>query len=549
MIEHGPSLIVCGRRDPITEALAVLPADILERRPELTGVSGLFRRLIGDSAAAVALAARAGELATTMSTGTVTDALARDAVYADAMILQLWKTHFGWQDLPSTIANTRIALGCIPSPLHDHRPTLVLSPERQSWLSLELAAAEMWAGDLAEASVHADLGLVGARATNNAGLLAAAHSHRALLELIGGNARLAADSAYECLEHTEQLGSGTIFEQRAYLVLGWVSYIKLEFSAASHWLGQMSAQTRGHSSVQVTQMLHSLLQSALLCESGDAEQAQRTLSDPVGTHTSLPGFLERSLAQFRWNAATAAGDRSTAHAQLKVLQVHGFTAEADCLTAVELIMDGDYDAALAGAERALSVDGQTDVSTRSTAAVVRTAALLLTGSREQARLSLLDALTRTAPQELLYLLTAGLIAGPGFLDLLADESHRVGAHPYAATALGALGKYQSQRDSLVAVGSPTEPIDEAVTKARGARPTSPQRPSAEVSVNGVRLTLTQRELDVLEQLALGSSYFEIGLALYITENTVKTHLASLYRKLGVERRSAALRAARELGLL
>jgi len=42
---------------------------------------------------------------------------------------------------------------------------------------------------------------------------------------------------------------------------------------------------------------------------------------------------------------------------------------------------------------------------------------------------------------------------------------------------------------------------------------------------------------------------EIGLALYITENTVKTHLASLYRKLGVERKSAALRVARELGLL
>ena len=40
---------------------------------------------------------------------------------------------------------------------------------------------------------------------------------------------------------------------------------------------------------------------------------------------------------------------------------------------------------------------------------------------------------------------------------------------------------------------------------------------------------------MLEQLALGSSYHEIGLALYITENTVKTHLASLYRKLGVER--------------
>jgi DNA-binding NarL/FixJ family response regulator len=36
--------------------------------------------------------------------------------------------------------------------------------------------------------------------------------------------------------------------------------------------------------------------------------------------------------------------------------------------------------------------------------------------------------------------------------------------------------------------------------------------------------------------------------LYITENTVKTHLISLYRKLAVEKRSAALRVARGTGL-
>jgi DNA-binding CsgD family transcriptional regulator len=61
--------------------------------------------------------------------------------------------------------------------------------------------------------------------------------------------------------------------------------------------------------------------------------------------------------------------------------------------------------------------------------------------------------------------------------------------------------------------------------------------------------LTAREADVLDQLALGSSYTEIAQALYITENTVKTHLMSLYRKLGVEKRSAALRVARTVGLI
>ena len=71
----------------------------------------------------------------------------------------------------------------------------------------------------------------------------------------------------------------------------------------------------------------------------------------------------------------------------------------------------------------------------------------------------------------------------------------------------------------------------------------------EASLDGIPVRLTAREADVLVQLALGSSYAEIGTALFITENTVKTHLASIYRKLGVDKRSAALRVARDIGLL
>jgi DNA-binding CsgD family transcriptional regulator len=56
-------------------------------------------------------------------------------------------------------------------------------------------------------------------------------------------------------------------------------------------------------------------------------------------------------------------------------------------------------------------------------------------------------------------------------------------------------------------------------------------------------------VDVLRELALGGSYTDIAATLFITENTVKTHLASLYRKLGATRRGEALRAAREAGLL
>jgi len=79
-------------------------------------------------------------------------------------------------------------------------------------------------------------------------------------------------------------------------------------------------------------------------------------------------------------------------------------------------------------------------------------------------------------------------------------------------------------------------------------PAQPPRPLDAV-VNGATIRFTAREAEVLDELALGSSYAEIAQSLFITENTVKTHLLSLYRKLGVDKRSAALRTARSIGLL
>ena len=61
--------------------------------------------------------------------------------------------------------------------------------------------------------------------------------------------------------------------------------------------------------------------------------------------------------------------------------------------------------------------------------------------------------------------------------------------------------------------------------------------------------LTDREADVLRELALGGSYTDIAHALFVTENTVKTHLSAVYRKLGVAGRSPALREARARGLI
>jgi DNA-binding NarL/FixJ family response regulator len=61
--------------------------------------------------------------------------------------------------------------------------------------------------------------------------------------------------------------------------------------------------------------------------------------------------------------------------------------------------------------------------------------------------------------------------------------------------------------------------------------------------------LTMRELQVLEKLSGGLSANDIGLELFITQATVKTHLASIYRKLDSKNRIQAIIAAKKIGLL
>jgi LuxR family maltose regulon positive regulatory protein len=63
------------------------------------------------------------------------------------------------------------------------------------------------------------------------------------------------------------------------------------------------------------------------------------------------------------------------------------------------------------------------------------------------------------------------------------------------------------------------------------------------------VTLTSAEQRVLEQLPTHRSLEQIGEALYISRNTVKTHTLSIYRKLEVSSRNDAVERARTLGLL
>ena len=57
------------------------------------------------------------------------------------------------------------------------------------------------------------------------------------------------------------------------------------------------------------------------------------------------------------------------------------------------------------------------------------------------------------------------------------------------------------------------------------------------------------ELEVLSHLPGRSTNAQLAELCYVSVNTIKTHMAHIYRKLGVANRNAAIARAREIGLL
>jgi DNA-binding NarL/FixJ family response regulator len=64
-----------------------------------------------------------------------------------------------------------------------------------------------------------------------------------------------------------------------------------------------------------------------------------------------------------------------------------------------------------------------------------------------------------------------------------------------------------------------------------------------------RVSLSAREIEVLQLVAGGASNGDVAASLHITDATVKSHLVHVFSKLGVSSRTAAVSRARSLGIL
>jgi len=77
-------------------------------------------------------------------------------------------------------------------------------------------------------------------------------------------------------------------------------------------------------------------------------------------------------------------------------------------------------------------------------------------------------------------------------------------------------------------------------------------PAAPFALNEQRLrelSITPRELEILELIANGMSNREIAEKLFVSESTVKTHSSRLFDKLSAKRRTQAVQIGKEFGLI
>jgi two-component system NarL family response regulator len=101
---------------------------------------------------------------------------------------------------------------------------------------------------------------------------------------------------------------------------------------------------------------------------------------------------------------------------------------------------------------------------------------------------------------------------------------------------------------LLKGASPREVWD-TIREVFGGKSSLPQDVAAQLAESMAQPQLSQRELQVLAQMALGKSNKEIGQILYISEYTVKTHVKVILKKLNAIGRTEAIAIASHRGLI
>ena len=325
--------------------------------------------------------------------------------------------------------------------------------------------------------------------------------------------------------HAEQVLSGAPEPHRAasrahaLLAEAWVALERADFDLARRHLDTLDDVVRRHDPWLATS--HVLLGAKLSIAVGAPEAAIRLLA---AREAAVPvagpaDWLSELVTVVRAEALIASGEPQRAMALLTPVPRHA-VVEAMVMAATARRMIGDVRGALAVLSRAVTDLDHAPLAVQIEAWLLE--ARMAEGQRRPERARLLtDRALRSAASEGMR---RAVMRDWAWLRRTVDRDP---------------GLLRAHRDFLA-----TCPADDTGTTRTAPMPT-PLGPATDQL--GTSL-LTEREGQVLELLAQMNSTEEIAAMLFVSTNTVKTHLKGIFGKLGVNRRVDAVRQGRTLGL-
>ena len=434
---------------------------------------------------------------------------------AELALLRLLAVRIGGDSPSSAVAQARIAV--------EDEQLGGAAPALSAWLLLELGVAEAWLGDLARAETHFRWAASVAEAVSRQ-LLAATLSQLAQTEYLIGNHHDADVLVTRMLARMPDTGAMNAVAARAHVVRDLIS----PYSGSASEVDELASVSFPPAlDDPLTRVLRTICvgRRLRLSEADRASDAWPELPPdmpPTPPHVRARLVLERCLP------AVIRSDVPAIVALREELLPLDAAAETTLLNAVLADLDGGISEAAWELEPAAScMVPQRLPHTWAIAAVYRAALLDAAGEPESALLLLQDTASACAAQRVVRPFYWPSVHGTPTSILLGRLRDR------------SPSPWLSELQQAVAAW---EQVSGRYGWSHRRRPW--------YSVAGVVIPpLTRRERDVLGELARGSTYADIAQTLFVTENTVKTHVSAAYAKLGVTRRSEALKVARTVGLV
>ncbi len=360
--------------------------------------------------------------------------------------------------------------------------------------------------------------LTASAATDASWLRARSLADLALLETLAGRLRRAVElaGAYEQWADEQRLPDADRAASAA-VAAAWVSLERHELSDGRHRLARALARRPDSTA---TGPLGAVLNSRLRRARGELDAADHALEQVLGT-SDLPLWVREEVVTEAVRLRLARHDGPAARELLGRLPVGSQRAR---LLAAAAAARGDADAPVEPAAARAdppAPTGPLPLGLTVEDAVVRGCLLADAGNVAAAVAILEHALHLAGPERLRR----------PFLDAPPQLRQLLRAHPQLSAGAAFL--------------NPTAPDIPAPRRTADAQSGSPS-PAGRPAVIG---ELSARELEVLQHLAQLLSTEEIAAAMFVSVNTVRTHIRSILRKLGATRRNEAVRRARELRLL